>query len=135
MATSLPNDLPFKFSASFLLDGGSDVHVCNNPDIFKIERVEPGLTLGMGFGSVLVEAIGSFEVPVDTPYGRDYITMNDAYLCPQFRTSLISQSRAQKRGVFHHARKGIFEDLDGNEISRRYGNSLRSAEAANISPC
>ncbi|KAF2835308.1 hypothetical protein M501DRAFT_999363 [Patellaria atrata CBS 101060] len=62
-ATTFHEDVPFKFSASYVLDGGSDVHVCNNPAIFNIETVHPGLTLGMGYRSVPVDAVGSFKRP------------------------------------------------------------------------
>ncbi|KAF2837514.1 hypothetical protein M501DRAFT_1017891 [Patellaria atrata CBS 101060] len=117
--TSKAADKPFKFMKSFMLDGGSDVHIYNNPELFHVERVEPGLTVGVGLGTAPVDAIGSFEVPISTPNGLGTFILRDAYLVPTFATSLISASRAEAKGFFHNARKRVIENTEGERGSVR----------------
>ena len=87
--------------ASWILDSGADVHVCNDPERFRRTRDAPvGNRLRMGRGSYPIDAYGSVDIKVQTLEGVRTITLSEVALAPGFATNLVSMSRLNAKGVY-----------------------------------
>ncbi|KAF5189162.1 Ribonuclease h-like domain [Thalictrum thalictroides] len=78
---------------SWILDGGSDVHICNNSKKwdFKIMRkAERGDSIRAGNSSVPIDAYGTVKVKVDTMSGKKHITLENVILSNGFLTNIVS---------------------------------------------
>ncbi|KAI0991826.1 hypothetical protein K3495_g16361, partial [Podosphaera aphanis] len=77
----------------WVLDSGSDVHICNNEILHEFKRSQDSIedqTIVSGTTKYPIQAWGSCKVAVTTPKGNAYITLNKVALIPGFMTSLIS---------------------------------------------
>ena len=86
----------------WILDSGSNIHVCNDPDRFKTTHTTtPDDYLVSGSTTYQIEAYGTVDITVDTPTGRrESITLQHVALIPGFFTNLISFSRAKDANIY-----------------------------------
>jgi hypothetical protein len=92
---------------SWILDGGSDTHVCNNADIgnFTIVRfAQPGEKLYIGKISYSIAAFGIARFLVDTPSGSLWMDLKDVALAPGFMTSIVSLAKLNQKDVYWNSR-------------------------------
>ncbi|KAI0992461.1 hypothetical protein K3495_g15724, partial [Podosphaera aphanis] len=92
---------------SWILDGGSDVHICNDMSKwdFKIsKKAENGASVRAGNSSIQIEAYGSAKVKVDTPNGKKHITLSNVILAHGFLTNIVSMQLLNKSGLHWNSR-------------------------------
>ena len=90
----------YKLLNCWTLDCASDVHVCNDPSRFTVERVATeDDTLYAGANICQIAAFGTVHINVDTPTGKSKIQLLNVALVPTFFTSLVSLRRMNKKGV------------------------------------
>jgi hypothetical protein len=93
----------FSLKHSWILDGGSNIHVCNSSmsDRFcKTRNAEHEDYLNAGERRVTVEAYGTVNITVQTPQGPKTIQLSEVAYAPGFMTNLVSESRLKKKGVY-----------------------------------
>lgn len=96
-----------KLRNSWILDGGSDVHICNNAEKWgfkEVKKADKRNFVRAGSSSVPIEAFGTVRVKVDTPAGTKHITLENVILCRQFLTNIVSMQLINKLGLHWNSR-------------------------------
>ena len=78
---------------SWILDGGSNVHVCNNEKkcgFLTVRHAKKGEFIGAGNASIPIEAYGTVKLRVDTPKGKKHMTLDDVILARGFLANIVS---------------------------------------------
>ena len=94
------NQDEYKLKNHWIIDSGSDAHVCNSQDSFT--RTRNALQtdqLISGKTVYKIEAFGTVEIDVRSPQGIGQIMLIDVAYIPGFMTNLVSLSRLVARGV------------------------------------
>lgn len=101
--STLGRNEEFPLRASFILDSGADVHVCNdvNRAIGPIRPAGPGERLAAGSGWVPIIGYGEIEVKTCAPAPRNQQTMKlkDVAFIPSFFTSVVSLKKLINGGI------------------------------------
>ncbi|KAI1003455.1 hypothetical protein K3495_g4750 [Podosphaera aphanis] len=87
---------------SWILDGGSDVHICNDMSKwdFQISRkAENGSSVRAGNSSIPIEAYSTAKVLVNTPNGKKHITLENVILTHGFLTNIVLMQLLKKTGL------------------------------------
>jgi hypothetical protein len=93
----------YYFTNAWILDGGSEKHVCNSPlrnEYRKTGDAPPNHFVRCGLTRYRIESYGSVTLRVmkaDGGYAKVIVT--DVALCPYFRTNLISTSKWESKGL------------------------------------
>jgi hypothetical protein len=83
----------YKLYDEWTLDGGSDVHICNNTDrngFRKTRDALPDDQLFAGKTSYPIACFGTVTIIVNTPDGPGELTLENVALAPGFITNLVS---------------------------------------------
>lgn len=98
--TTTTDEYPLKWS--FILDGGSTVHACNQRQRF-IDFVEPTSDeyVFAGDSRIPVEGRGTVKISVNGPDGasRQFTLLNVAFL-PHLHTSIVSEDLLERKGFW-----------------------------------
>ena len=90
----------YKLKDHWIIDSGSDIHVCNSQHNFsKTASATETDQLILGKGAYQIECFGTINVPVDTPQGTREIQLTGVAYVPGFMTNLVSLSRLVAKGV------------------------------------
>ena len=91
----------------WILDSGSNIHVCNDPSRFQITYTTTHQDyLVSGSITYPIEAYGTVDVLFDTPSGQKIsIKLRNVALIPGFLTNLVSFSKAVEAGIYWHTKK------------------------------
>lgn len=92
----------FHLTNHWVLDSGSDVHICNDQyrhNFQKVEETKNHDYIISGTTKYPVEAWGTCKVYVSTNKGNGFITLTKVALIPGFMTSLISLHLMNTKGV------------------------------------
>ena len=94
---------PYYFTNSWLLDGGTERHVCNSPlrnYYTKTREANIGSYVQCGLTRYRIESYGDCTLTVNLPGGgTTRITITDVALCPYFRTNLLSTHKLENKGL------------------------------------
>ncbi|KAF5193332.1 Ribonuclease h-like domain, partial [Thalictrum thalictroides] len=102
-ATLAANDSENDLRESWILDGGSDIHICNDALKWKFETVRKARRDDMvrvGNSSIKIESFGCVKLLVDTPQGKKHITLRNVALANGFITNIVSMQLLNDMG-FH----------------------------------
>lgn len=95
-------DEKFSIRNSWILDNGSDIHVCNDTMLhrFRKEKNAPSNhTLIAGARRCTIEAYGTIKITADSPTGPKEITLQNVAYVPDFMTNVTSLFLMRKKGV------------------------------------
>ena len=97
----------YKLQNSWILDSGSDVHVCNElvTGFTPTRAATDQDKLYTGKTVYDIEKFGSIDICVRTPQGMQKMTLLDTAYVPGFLTNLVSLSRLVKKGVHWNTEK------------------------------
>lgn len=101
-ATQIRPSLPSKEALEqekFLLDSGSNIHICRDRSLFQSLEVATQESVAHGDTISRIEGFGEVIVPVCTTKGPNSLLLKDVAYVPGFHTNLISLSRLQRRGI------------------------------------
>jgi hypothetical protein len=91
---------PYKLINCWTLDSGTDIHVCNDPGRFQLDRVAgPADQLVAGKTVYEIEGYGTVNIVVRGPDGPVNIQLLNVALVPGFFTSLICLTKMMEKGV------------------------------------
>ncbi|KAI6251348.1 hypothetical protein HI914_00521, partial [Erysiphe necator] len=115
---SVNNSNTYHLYEHWVLDGGSDIHICNK-SILKIFSKTSESTSNhkvvAGSAEYQVEAWGTCKVEVYTPQGKGYILLKRTAYIPNFMTSLVSLSKLVAGGIHWSSRTpNRLENTDGS---------------------
>jgi hypothetical protein len=85
---------------TWILDSGSNLHVCNDRKRFNLERkatIDDKFSAGKT--EYAVEAYGSVDITVGTPDGPRTVRLLDVALAPGFLTNTVSLDKFTSKGV------------------------------------
>ena len=98
--------------SSWILDRGSDYHVCNRTmkDRFVKEvEVHEGLVAGLGYNQI--DAYGRVTVNIKTPGGKDgVVAITDVAYIPDFPVNILSSGKLEKKGVYFDQKGRLLRD-------------------------
>lgn len=125
----------YKLKNSWILDSGSDIHVCNKRENCTRTRdaTETDILIA-GMNRYPIEAFGSVEIRVSTKDGIKRLTLLDVALTPGFMTNLVSLSRLHNKHVNWNTLDGSLTLKDEHlcYVRRRDGHWILSDD--NIQP-
>jgi hypothetical protein len=91
---------------TWILDSGSNLHVCNDRRRFKFERsATKDDKFSAGKTEYSVEAYGSVDITVSTPHGPRTVKLLDVALAPGFLTNTASLDKFTSKGVHWDTQK------------------------------
>jgi hypothetical protein len=94
---------PYYFTNAWVLDGGSERHVCNSPlrnNYTKTRDAPPGSFVQCGLTRYRIDSYGTCILKANRPDGSiANVTITEVALCPYFRTNLLSTSKLEKKGL------------------------------------
>jgi hypothetical protein len=94
---------PYYFTNAWVMDGGSERHICNSPHRNKYRKTRdasPQSYVRCGLTRYLIESYGTVTLEVLKPEGDTVnVDITDVALCPYFRTNLISTSKLELKGL------------------------------------
>lgn len=104
---------------SWIVDSGSDVHVCNNRSRYIDFRPEEDAIIQFGNTSEKIAGYGTVEVYGRTPQNKPFIARlkNVAYV-PGFLTNIISTDLSANRGIYFNQRRMVLEDTDEKPLCK-----------------
>ena len=99
----------------WILDSGSNIHVCNDPSRFKKTHATTSNDyLVSGSTTYPIKAYGTVDITINSPTGQtETITLSHVALVPGFFTNLVSFSRAKHAGIYWNTRKDTLYTEDG----------------------
>jgi Reverse transcriptase (RNA-dependent DNA polymerase)/GAG-pre-integrase domain len=91
---------PHHLKDCWILDSGSDIHVCNSRNRFNYVR-PAGCedTISSGKTTYQIDAFGTVDIIVETPTGPQIVQLAEVALVEGFLTNLVSISRFEAKGV------------------------------------
>lgn len=92
---------------SWILDEGSDIHICNNALKWGFQITKQAVNrefVREGNSTIPIEAYGIFKVKVDTSTGKKHITLNNVALAHGFLTNIISMQLLNNHGLHLNSR-------------------------------
>jgi hypothetical protein len=91
---------PYKLINCWTLDSGTDIHVCNDPGRFQLNRVAgPADQLVAGKTVYEIEGYETVNIVARGPDGPINIQLLNVALVPGFFTSLVCLTKVMKKGV------------------------------------
>lgn len=101
LAFSVKNGSPLPIQNSWILDNGSNIHVCNRSmrDRFIHKRDGTGESLAAGAHRNEIEAYGEMIIRVPSPEGMKEMRLLEVHYVPNFMTNIVALRRLRKRGV------------------------------------
>lgn len=98
---------------SWILDPGSDIHICNNAEefVWKYPATEHDIILAGGSENN-VSAWGEVDIELDTPSGKKRMILKNVALVTSFFTSLISLSRLISANIHFDSGRNCLYRLD-----------------------
>ncbi|KAJ5827830.1 hypothetical protein N7447_004593 [Penicillium robsamsonii] len=100
----------------WILDTGSNAHVCNNRDLFIDFRAE---TMDLTTGDSTTQVLGRGKVRLIGRHpvkGRMEITLSDALYSPSFHTNLVSYAMLKKKGGIWCERTNCIRDPNDRPV-------------------
>jgi len=99
---------------AWILDSGSNIHLCNNRDYFSYQRPSaPDDAVISGKTSYKIEAFGTCEIGISTPTGeRDTIVLQNVALVPGFMANLVSFSKANQADIHWNTRSNTLYTME-----------------------
>ncbi|EKG08999.1 Integrase catalytic core, partial [Macrophomina phaseolina MS6] len=98
--------------ASWILDSGSDTHICNSSmkDRFNPETsAKPTDTIQCGNSTVQIQSFGQATINTNTPKGTSFIKLTKVTYVPSYMANLVSLSALEEKGVFFDHRQQRLE--------------------------
>lgn len=94
--------------SSWILDNGSDIHVCNKTMLHRFRKTRnapPGDILA-GEAKSNIEAFGEVDITIAGPGGNPWkITLKDVCYIPNFMTNIVAARKFRAKGVFFDDQK------------------------------
>jgi hypothetical protein len=110
----------YKLQNHWILDSGSDIHVCSSATGFTPTRTATAHDqLHAGKTAYDIESFGTLNIDVYTPQGPRKMTLLDVVYVPGFMTNLVSLSRLVQKGVHWDTAKACLH-RDGNTLCYVY---------------
>ena len=99
---------------SWILDSGSNIHVCNDSRRFKPTHTTTSEDyLVSGSTTYQIEAYGTVDITITTPNGsKRNTTLHNVALVPSFFTNLVSFSRIMGAGIYWDTRKSTLFTIE-----------------------
>ena len=92
----------YKLVNNWIIDGGSDTHLCNDPTRFRMERSADQNDLIITGKTVhKIEAWGSVNITAQSPAGPILITLVNVALMTGYFTNLVCLDRFEEKGVWY----------------------------------
>ncbi|KAI6247174.1 hypothetical protein HI914_05020 [Erysiphe necator] len=115
---SVNNSNTYHLYEHWVLDGGSDIHICNKSMLKIFSKTSESTSnhkVVAGSAEYQVEAWGTCKVEVYTPQGKGYILLKRTAYIPNFMTSLVSLSKLVAGGIHWSSRTpNRLENTDGS---------------------
>lgn len=90
----------YKLQNSWILDSGTDIHVCNDSARFKFERAaQEDDWIVSGKTTYEIEAFGTVDITAKGPDGPIILRLLNVALAPGFMSNLVSLRRMTEKGV------------------------------------
>ena len=108
----------YDIANSWILDSGSNIHVCNDPHRFKTTHPTTSDDyLVSGSTTYPITAYGTVDITVASPTGRtESVTLNQVALIPGFFTNLVSFSKAKAANIYWDTAKDtLYTDKNGKQ--------------------
>ena len=89
-----PLNSDYQFRDSFILDSGSNGHICNRHS--RLQNLRPASEddfLYAGNTIIPIESFGTATITVQTPRGSEQIRLENVALVPSFHTNVASLRR------------------------------------------
>jgi hypothetical protein len=107
----------YKLQNHWILDSGSDVHICNNVEKFKKTSNAHGAQVTAGKTTYAVEAYGNCHIDVQTETGIAQIELLNVALIPGFMTNIVALPVLNRKGIHWNTRMPWqLEDSDKNHF-------------------
>ena len=92
----------YNISNSWILDSGSNIHVCNDPHRFKTTHSTTSDDYLISGSTIYpITAYRTVDITVASPTGRtENISLNQVALIPGFFTNLVSFSKAKAANIY-----------------------------------
>ena len=92
----------YSLRGSWILDGGSNTHVCNSTmrSRFTSQRSAHGEFLISGNTQLRIECYGTIDITIRGPKGPDAITLLNVAYVPDFMTNVVSQDILRSKGLY-----------------------------------
>ena len=92
----------YKIKSSWILNNGSNIHVCNNTmkSRYTQERKSMREYLTAGTQRLAIESYGTVKITVSTPTGPPSITLLNVAYVSNFMTNLVSQDLLYVKGLY-----------------------------------
>lgn len=92
MAFSADNNYPIR--SSWILDGGSNLHVCNQTIVHYLHQDQDNMgdTILANTRRVQIEYYSMIVINISTPTGPGIMTLTNVIYVPGFMTNIVSQS-------------------------------------------
>ena len=105
-ATLTATDSAHTLKDSWILDGGSDIHICNDATKWGFQTVKQARNnvIRAGNSTIPIEAYGNVKVKVDTPSGKRHITLYNVGLAQGFLTNIVSMQLLNQCGFHWNSR-------------------------------
>ncbi|KAI1001312.1 hypothetical protein K3495_g6889 [Podosphaera aphanis] len=106
-ATFIITDSQDILKNSWILDGGSDIHICNNSTKWQFQETkkpQKGEFIHAGNTTIPIESYGTVKVMVDTPNGKRHITLYNISLAHGFLTNIVSMQLLNTSGFNWNSR-------------------------------
>ena len=103
---------------SWILDSGSNIHICNNSNRFRpTQSTTSEDYLVSGSTTYQIEAYGDVDITLTSPTGdKKKKTLYHVALVPSFFTNLVSYSKAMKAGIYWDGKRDkLFTEADGRQ--------------------
>ena len=100
--------ITYPLQSSWILDNGSDTHLCNHTMAhrFKKTRDAPSGGVFAGEGRSNVEAYGEVDISIPGPDGRIWkVKLIDVCYIPGFMTNIVSARKLRAKGVYFDDQK------------------------------
>ena len=108
----------YDIANSWILDSGSNIHVCNDPHRFKTTHPTTSDDyLVSGSTTYPITAYGTVDITIASPTGRtESVTLNQVALIPGFFTNLVSFSKAKAANIYWDTAKDtLYTDKNGKQ--------------------
>ena len=93
----------YPLQSSWILNNGSDTHVCNKTMLHRFKKTRDASTGGILAGEAQsnVEAFGEVDITIPGPEGNPWkITLRDVCYIPNFMTNIAATGKFRAKGVY-----------------------------------
>ena len=91
----------FSLRTSWILDGGSNAHICNKTMLHRFSKTRDGEGERMAAGREIfpIQCYGTVQITVASPTGPKTVTLTNVYYVPEFMTNVVAGHRLEEKGV------------------------------------